>query len=271
MKILIACEYSGRVRDAFIAMGHEAMSCDLLPTDVPGPHYQGDIRDIINDGWDMMIAFPPCTYLCSSGLHWNKRGIMVEGRPRQEHTDEAVEFVRMLLEAPIPRVAVENPIGCLSSRLRKPDQIIQPWHFGDDASKSTCLWLKGLPKLDNTDRSKWIPGRIIGEDKRGKTIVRWSNQCDSGQNKLGPSEDRWKLRSETYMGIARAMASQWGSPGLPAPETFRYVSVAKSPTATSMEPTTPTATSASDLMKKMSNTGPSKVSCTPREQLSLDL
>jgi len=199
MKILVACEYSGIVRDAFIKRGHFAMSCDLLPTDVPGPHYQGDVFELINQihqEWDLMIAHPPCTYLCSSGLHWNGR---VAGR--QEKTDEAVEFVRRLLDANIPRIALENPIGCISRLIRKPEQIIQPHQFGDDASKSTCLWLKNLPLLIPT---KNIPPRIID----GKS--RWANQTDSGQNRLGPSDDRWKERSKTYQGIADAMASQWG-------------------------------------------------------------
>jgi hypothetical protein len=196
MKILVACEYSGIVRDAFIKRGHFAMSCDLLPTDVPGPHHQGDVFEIIDRDWDLMIAHPPCTYLCSSGLHWNGR---VPGR--QEKTDEAVEFVRRLLDANIPRIALENPIGCISRLIRKPEQIIQPHQFGDDASKSTCLWLKNLPLLIPT---KNIPPRIID----GKS--RWANQTDSGQNRLGPSDDRWKERSKTYQGIADAMASQWG-------------------------------------------------------------
>ena len=196
MKILVACEYSGTVRDAFIARGHEAISCDLLPTDVAGPHYEGDVFDIINDGWDLMIAHPPCTYLCSSGLHWNKR---TPGR--QELTDEALEFVQKLLDAPIGKIALENPIGCISTKIRKPSQIIQPWQFGHDASKATCLWLKGLPLLTPT---QLIEPRIVDGKKR------WANQTDSGQNKLPPSEDRWKIRSETYRGIAEAMASQWG-------------------------------------------------------------
>ena len=173
------------------------MSCDLLPTDSPGPHYQGDVRDILNDGWDLMVAHPPCTYLCSSGLHWNKR---VPGR--QEMTEEALEFVRLLLDAPIERIALENPIGCISTRIRKYDQVIQPWHFGHDASKATCLWLKNLPPLTPT---KIIEPRIVGNK------MRWANQTDSGQNRLGPSEYRWKIRSETYKGIAEAMADQWGS------------------------------------------------------------
>ena len=197
MKVLVACEYSGTVRDAFLRAGHDAMSCDLLPTDAAGPHYQGDVRDIINQGWDLMIAHPPCTYLCSSGLHWNKR---VPGR--EQKTAEAVEFVKMLLDAPIRMIAVENPIGRLSTAIRKPDQTIQPWQFGHDASKATCLWLKGLPPLAH---GKIVNPRIVN----GKP--RWANQTDSGQNRLGPSDDRWKIRSETYVGIAQAMAEQWGN------------------------------------------------------------
>lgn len=190
MRILVACEFSGTVREAFAKLGHDAWSCDLLPTDIQGNHYQGDVRDILGDGWDMMIAHPPCTYLASSGLHWNKR------RPeRALLTEEALDFVSLLLNAPIDKIALENPIGCISSRIRKPDQIIQPWQFGHDASKSTCLWLKNLPLLQPTD--------IIKKD-------RYSNQTPSGQNKLPPSPDRWKLRSITYQGIADAMAEQWG-------------------------------------------------------------
>jgi len=173
MRVLVACEYSGTVRDAFLALGHDALSCDLFPTDVEGPHYQGDVRDIINDGWDLMIAHPPCTYLCSSGLHWNKP--------------------------------------------------IQPWQFGHDASKATCLWLRGLPPLRPTEiiEPRWVCcGKAIPDtlgkygcpnccgDKKPK--ARWANQTDSGQNRLPPSEDRWKIRSLTYPGIAKAMAEQWG-------------------------------------------------------------
>lgn len=201
MKVLVACEYSGTVRDAFIAAGHDAMSCDLLPTDVPGPHYQGDVRDILGKDWDLLIAHPPCTYLCSSGLHWNKR------RPeRAALTEEAIEFARMFICGPetahIPRRAVENPIGCLSKRVRKPDQIIHPHQFGHDASKATCLWLHGLPLLMPTQN---VAPRIVNGRPR------WGNQTDSGQNKLPPSADRWKIRSETYVGIAQAMSQQWGS------------------------------------------------------------
>jgi len=192
MKILVACEFSGIVRDAFIKRGHDAVSCDLLPTERPGPHIQGDILEIFNDGWDMMIAFPPCTYLCSSGLHWNKR---ILGRKQKTH--EAMLFVFNLVDAPIPKIALENSIGCISTNYRKPDQIIQPWQFGHPESKSTCLWLKGLSILQPTD--------ILHKPASG----RWKNQTPSGQNKLGPSKDRWKLRSKTYQGIADAMASQW--------------------------------------------------------------
>lgn len=205
MKILIACEYSGRVRDAFTARGHQALSCDFLPTDAPGIHYQGDVRDILYAGWDMMIAHPPCTYLTVAGLHWNKRGRLVDGRPRAELTAEALDFVRLLLGAPISRLVLENPIGCISSEIAKPTQIIQPYDFGEDASKATCLWIKGLPKLTGTRR---VPGRIV--QYNGKTVERWANQTDSGQNRLPPTADRWKIRSETYAGIARAMAEQWG-------------------------------------------------------------
>ncbi len=196
MRVLIACEYSGAVRDAFLAAGHEAMSCDLLPTDTPGPHYQGDVRDVLGDGWDLMIAHPPCTYLCSSGLHWNKR---VPGRAQQ--TEDALDFVRLLLAAQIEKIALENPIGCISSRIRRPDQTIQPYHFGHDASKATCLWLKNLAPLRPTAMVE--PRMVNGRP-------RWGNQTDSGQNKLPPSDDRWKVRSATYEGIAKAMAEQWG-------------------------------------------------------------
>ena len=193
MRILIACEYSGRVRDAFIANGHYAVSCDLLPTDAPGPHYQGSVTDIINDGWDMMIAHPPCTYLSVSGMHWTTRGLR-----DPQLTEDALAFVQLLMDAPIERIAVENPISIISSRIRKPDQIIQPWWFGHDASKKTCLWLKNLPLLTPTNM-------LDGDSK-----TRRGNQTASGQNKLPPSKDRWKLRSATYQGIADAMAAQWG-------------------------------------------------------------
>lgn len=194
MRVLIACEYSGRVRDAFLAAGHDTMSCDLLPTDSPGPHYQGDVFDIIHDGWDLMVAHPPCTYLSVSGMHWTTRGLR-----DPKLTEDALAFVQRLMDAQIERIAIENPISVISSRIRKPDQIIQPWWFGHDASKKTCLWLKNLPLLQPTDM---LPG---------DAKTRRANQTASGQNKLPPSKDRWKIRSETYAGIANAMAAQWGA------------------------------------------------------------
>lgn len=194
MKVLVACEYSGRVREAFRKLGHDAWSCDLLESEDNSPyHLQQDVLPLLGQGWDLMIAHPPCTYLAVSGIHWNKR---VPGRDTL--TKEALQFVRLLLEAPIPRIALENPVSVISSQIRKPDQIIQPWWFGEDASKKTCLWLKGLPLLTKTNP-------LPGDDR-----TRRANQTASGQNKLGPSPDRWKERSRTYQGVADAMASQWG-------------------------------------------------------------
>ncbi|BAQ84482.1 putative DNA methylase [uncultured Mediterranean phage uvMED] len=195
MRILVACEASGTVRDAFIAKDHEAVSCDILPSEVGGPHIQGDVLEVIDQDWDMMIAHPPCTYLSSSGMHWTTRGLR-----DPELTEDALAFVRKLLDADIEKIAVENPVGAISTRIRKPDQYIHPYQFGDDASKKTGLWLKGLPCLIPTN---YIEPRMVG----GKP--RWSNQTDSGQNRLGPSQDRWKQRSKTYQGIALAMANQW--------------------------------------------------------------
>jgi hypothetical protein len=191
-RVLVACEYSGRVREAFRALGHDAWSCDLLPADDESPyHHMGDVIPLLSEGWDLMVAHPPCTYLCSSGIHWNAR---VEGRAQQ--TEEAVSFFLQLWEAPIPRIAVENPVGVMSSRLRKPDQYIQPWEYGEPETKKTCLWLKNLPALQ--------PTLILPPEERR------NNLTPSGQNKLGPSPDRWKLRSLTYQGWADAMAQQWG-------------------------------------------------------------
>jgi|ERR1051326_9177410 hypothetical protein len=194
LRVLVACEYSGRVRDAWRRLGHDAMSCDLLPTDEPGPHHQGDVRDVLNDSWDVVIAFPPCTYLCSSGMHRTVRGLR-----DPKLTEDALDFVRLFLDAPIAHIALENPVGCISTRIRKPDCIIQPWQFGHPESKTTCLWLKNLPGLR--------PTRICEKPVSG----RWENQTPSGQNKLGPSADRWKERSKTYQGIADAMAEQWSA------------------------------------------------------------
>ena len=197
MKVLIACEFSGTVRDAFLAAGHDAISCDLLPTESPGPHYQCDVRDVISDEFDLMIAHPDCTYLCSSGLHWNKR---VPGR--EAKTLAALEFVRELLAAPIKRICVENPAGRIGTAIQKASQFVQPYQFGHDASKKTGFWLKGLPTLRPTGM---IEPRMVD----GKP--RWGNQTDSGQNRLGPSPRRWKDRAITYKGIASAMVIQWGS------------------------------------------------------------
>ena len=194
MRVLVGCECSGIVRDAFTAAGHFAMSCDMEPSDRPGNHYQGDLRDVLDDNWDLGIFHPPCTYLSVSGIHWNNRG------RGWERTEEALEFVRLLMSANIDRIAIENPVSIISSRIRKPEQIIQPYNFGHDASKKTCLWLKNLPALTHT---RYIAPRMVN----GKP--RWANQTDSGQNKLPPGKLRAKLRSETYVGIAAAMADQW--------------------------------------------------------------
>ena len=202
LRVLVACEYSGTVRDAFRALGHHAVSCDLLPTDVPGPHHQGDVTEIIGAGWDLMIAHPPCTYLSVSGMHWTARGLR-----DPKLTEDALAFVRLLMDAPIPRIAVENPVSVISSRIRKPDQIVQPWQFGHDASKATCLWLKGLALLMATET---VEPRMVNGRKR------WGNQTDSGQNRLAPSADRWKIRSATFEGIAQAMAMQWGGDARPS-------------------------------------------------------
>ena len=183
MKVLVACEYSGRVRDAFIRGGHDAMSCDLLPTDSPGPHYQGDVFDLDLSKFDLMIAHPPCTHLAVSGArHFPEK--RADGRQQA-----ALEFARRLLDAPIPMIALENPISIISTKIRKPDQIIQPWQYGHGETKATCLWLKGLPLLTPTNIVEGRSDRI---------------------HKMPPSPDRWKLRSTTYQGIADAMASQWG-------------------------------------------------------------
>lgn len=206
MKILIACETSGLVRDALRAQGHDAVSCDILPTDVPGPHIQGDARTVLSQGWDMMIAHPPCTYLCSSGMHWTSRGLR---NPRL--TEDTLAFARILLEAPIPLIAIENPVGAIGSRIRPASQYVQPYEFGDDASKRTGLWLKGLPALIK-DPARRVAGRLVEWPKgSGKLVERWSNQTDSGQNREPPRDNRWKIRSQTYPGIAAAMAAQWGT------------------------------------------------------------
>jgi len=181
MKVLIGCEFSGIVRDAFIARGHDAWSCDLLPSETGGNHIQGDIRRVDMAGFDLMIAFPPCTHLAVSGARWFKL--------KRAEQAEALDFIRWLMSAPIPRIAIENPIGIISTKIRKPDQIIQPWQFGHPETKATCLWLKNLPLLQSTDIVEGRYPRVHREP---------------------PSPDRWKNRSRTYRGIAEAMAEQWG-------------------------------------------------------------
>lgn len=252
MRILVACEESATVREAFRAKGHEVWSCDLLPSRIPGPHWQGDVLPLLqgwqpvsfqaecdpegsgwcqvrdcdpsecqcigptqdgmeyrtikkvlfgrpkdNPNWDMLLAFPPCTYLCSSGLHRNK-----DNPERTKKTEDALRFVEKLLKAPIDRICLENSVGCISSRIRKPDQIIHPWQFGHPESKQTCLWLKGLPLLK--------PTKVLKPKKfQANGRPQWDNMTPSGQNKLGPSETRSMQRSKTYDGIARAMAEQY--------------------------------------------------------------
>ena len=181
MRVLVACEFSGTVRDAFAARGAYAMSADLLPSERHGPHHQGDVRDILNDGWDLMVAHPPCTHLAVSGARYFK--------DKQAEQAEALEFVQLLLDAPIERIALENPVSVISSRIRKPDQIIQPWQFGHGETKATCLWLKGLPLLAPTNVVNGREGRILA---------------------MAPGPTRWRERSRTYAGIAEAMADQWG-------------------------------------------------------------
>ena len=179
-RILVACEFSGVVRDAFARRGWDAWSCDLLPSEAPGNHIQGDVREVLSQNWDMMICHPPCTHLAVSGARWFKDKVIEQA--------EALEFVRLLLEAPIDRIALENPVSILSTRIRKPDQVIQPWQFGHGETKATCLWLKNLPKL--------VPTQVV--DGREARVHR-----------MPPGPDRWRERSRTFAGIADAMADQW--------------------------------------------------------------
>ena len=203
MKVLIACEFSGTVRDAFIKRGHEAMSCDLEPTSVPGLHYQGNVMDIINDGWDLMIAHPPCTYLTVTGNKWFKPEYADRFPTRHQDREDAAAFFMALANADIPKIAIENPIGVMSTRYKKPSQVIHPWQFGHEASKSTCLWLKGLPNLTPTNIVS--KGEFITY-KSGKRMTKWYADAAS----LSPKE-RAKVRNTTFQGIADAMAAQWGS------------------------------------------------------------
>lgn len=181
MKVLVGCEFSGTVRDAFLRLGHDAWSCDLLPCETGGPHIQGDVRDVLGDDWQLAIFHPPCTHLAVSGARWFKEKV-------REQAD-ALDFVRLLLSAPIPKIALENPVSIISSKIRKPDQVIQPWQHGHGETKATCLWLKNLPRI--------TPSNIV----EGREQRIW---------KLPPSADRWKERSRTYVGIAQAFAQQWG-------------------------------------------------------------
>jgi hypothetical protein len=197
MKVLVACEFSGTVRDAFAKLGHDAWSCDLEPSETPGNHYQGDMFDIINDGWDLMIAHPPCTHLAVSGArHFEKK--KADGRQQQ-----GIDFFMKVINSPIPRMVVENPIGIMSSIYRKPDQIIQPWEYGHKTTKATCLWLKDLPLLK--------PANIVEKGEfvtfpSGKRMSKW--YADSAKH--SPKE-REKIRNKTFQGIADAMADQWGN------------------------------------------------------------
>jgi len=189
VRVLVACEFSGVVRDAFLARGHDAISCDLLPTERPGPHIEGDVLGVLGYGWDLLIAHPPCTHLAVSGARWFKE--------KAREQSDALAFVRLLMDAPVSKIAIENPVSILSSRIRKPDQIIQPWQFGHGETKATCLWLKNLPLL--------VPTNVV--EGREARVHRES-----------PSPDRWKNRSRFYRGIAEAMAEQWDAPEPPGEE-----------------------------------------------------
>lgn len=189
MNVLVACEYSGRVRDSFNDLGHQAYSCDLLPSETPGPHHQGDVGGLLHlNDWDLIIAFPPCTHLASSGARWFKEKI-ADGRQQQ-----GIDFFMQFANSPCPKVCIENPVGIMSTHYRKPDQIIQPWMFGDEFNKTTCLWLKGLPPLE--------PTKIVGKGEfvihGGKKLPKWYS-------------NRERSRDKTFYGIAKAMATQWGS------------------------------------------------------------
>lgn len=231
IRVLISHEASGVTRRAFRALGFDAWSCDLLPADDGSEHHiQADALTVYREGWDALIAHPDCTYLTVAGLHWNKRGRLVNGRPRAEKTEEALAHVAAIMAAPIRHKALENPRGCISTRIRRPDQSIQPYQFGDDASKLTDLWLQDFPLL-TLDPLLYVKPRMVCKDcagtspydrafghgclhcgaEAGRLLPRWANQTDSGQNRLPPSADRWRLRAQTYPGIAAAWAAQWGA------------------------------------------------------------
>lgn len=206
MKVLIACEFSGIVREAFRKRGHDAWSCDLLPTEIPGNHIQDDVLKHLGEGWDLMIAHPPCTFLASSGAKW-----LYDSRypNRKQDQCKSMEFVRQLANAPIHRIAIENPVGCISREWRQPDQIIQPYFFGDEAQKSTCLWLKNLPPLQHAAEADWFTKKThVGKGamhitKSGRKIPAWYSL-------LAVNPNRQKLRSKTFPGVAQAMSEQWG-------------------------------------------------------------
>jgi len=203
-RVLVACEFSGAVRDAIAQYGHDVISCDILPTESPGKHYQGDVRDILNDGWTDMLSFPDCTYLCGSGAKHRKNN-----PTRWKKTIAALDFVRDLMAAPMDRQMLENSVGMISTKIRKPEQYIQPYQFGHDHSKKTCLWLDNLPPLE-IDPADYVPPHII--EYRGKPAKRWSNQSPCGADKTAPGPNRWKIRAATFPNIARAFAAQWFNP-----------------------------------------------------------
>lgn len=190
--MLVACESSGTVRDAFTELGHDAASCDLLPSETPGKHYQGNVLDILGEGWDLMIAHPPCTHLAVSGARW------FPAKREDGRQQAGIDFFMAMVNAPIPKIAVENPVSIMSSVYRRPDQVIQPWWFGDPAFKATCFWMKGLPKLVPTNK-------LVPPQKGSPEHKSWS-----AIHRAPPGKDRWRIRSKTFPGIARALAEQWG-------------------------------------------------------------
>ena len=203
VRVLVACEFSGVVRDAFREQGHDAWSCDLLPTESLGRHIQGDALNAITDlgPWDLLIAHPPCTYLSISGARWCV-GDTPKAEARREKREDAVAFFRAMLDAPIPRIAVENPVSIISRRIRKPDQTFHPYHFGEPSAKRTCLWLKGLPKLTPTN----IVTPEYHTSGTGRVWSKWF-----WDTSMIPPAQRGHARSRTFQGIANAMATQWGT------------------------------------------------------------
>lgn len=300
MRVLIACECSGIVRAAFRARGHGAWSCDLLPSEDHSPHhFQCDVRELLRGDvrhWDLLIAHPPCDYLATcaawafadpdfkryapplDGYHQKVKTSTLTGAARRAAREEALAFVRFLMDAPVPHICIENPVGVISTRIRRPDQIIQPWMFGDDASKGTCLWLKGLPKLVPNPSvevpPRWVCktcGRVAGKSRESYGVIqcagcgctcapRWANQTNSGQNNLSPGDNRQHDRARTYPGIADAMAQQWSILCQEANE-----SVLSTPTAPASDPTTPKTTDG-DLSRKTESSG-EYVLCEPDPEL----